>query len=355
MHNTGELTDRYREILSIVVQEYIARGEPISSLWLTRHVNLRVSSATVRNLLAKLEQWGYLYQPHTSAGRVPTDRGYRCYVDLLLEGRRPVRSRRTLEARLSLRADTVGDVLENVSLELSRASHYLGFAFAQATTDTSFEQIQFVPIGATKVLVVVVSTDGEVSQKAVELGVRLQLDELQRAANYLNKEFSGLPLGEVRMAIQRQLTEARVLYDTLLTRALRLAHSTFTEIAERHPLYVQGASSLLDSVEEVDDQLPRGAMRAVLELIEEKGRLIQLLNEYIEGPGLVIVIGAEHTAPGLQSFSLVATTYREGHRAGTVGILGPTRMRYSRAIATVNGVAGALNRVLLRTGHDVGA
>ena len=353
MPEAEELTGRNREVLSIVVQAYIERGEPVSSLWLTRHADLRLSSATVRNVLAKLERLGYLHQPHTSAGRVPSDLGYRAYVNLLLEGRRPVRPGRTIEARISEQADTVDDMLTNVSHELSRAAHCLGFALPHPATEMAFDQIHFVPLGDTKILVVVVSADGDIAQKAIDLGERVNLAELQRAANYVNNSFSGLPLTEVRAALRQQLREEWVLYDTLLTQALRLAHATFQEIANRHAIYIQGASSLLDEVDDVDAPLPLAALRAVLKMIEEKGRLIRLLSEYIEGAGLLVVIGTEHTSPDLRPFSLVATTYSKGPHAGTVGVLGPTRMRYSRAIAAVDGVAGALNRVLHRTGHDL--
>ena len=353
MPETVELTDRYRKILSILVQEYIERGEPVSSLQLTRHRRLRLSSATVRNILAKLEGWGYLHQPHSSSGRVPTDLGYRCYVDGLLEERRP-RGSRTMETRLSL-AGSADDVLSSVPHELSRASHCVGFALARLTETTAFDQIQFVPIGAQKVLVVVVSTDGHFSQKAIDIGEPVNIDDLRRAAKYLNTEFSGLPLVDVRDAIVEQLNEERLLYDTLLARALRLAQATFEDIADHNELMIQGVWSLLDESRDADEQLSRAALRAMLELIEEKSRLIRLLSKYIDGAGLMVVIGTEHTSPDLKPFSLVTATYSEGHRAGTIGILGPTRMRYSRAIAAVDGAAGALTRLLPRANHDVGA
>lgn len=351
MPEPDELTDRYRKLLSILVQEYIQRGEPVSSLRLTRRPSLRLSSATVRNMLAKLEGWGYLHQPHSSSGRVPTDRGYRSYVDRLLGERRPSAPGRKIEQRLS-QSD---DVLSSVPHELSRAAHCVGFALARSTDDTAFEQIQFVPIGAQKVLVVVVSTDGHFSEKAIDVGEPVDIDELRQAATYLNTEFSGLRLGAVRDAIVEQLKEERLLYDTLLARALRLAQTTFDDIVEQNELFIEGAWALLDESTDTDEQLSRAALRAVLELIEEKSRLIRLLSRYIDGPGLLVVIGTEHASPDLQPFSLVTATYSEGHRAGTIGILGPTRMRYSRAIAAVDGAAGALTRLLPRGSHDLGA
>jgi len=349
-----ELSDRYQYVLSTLVQEYIEHGEPVSSLWLTRQGNLRVSSATIRNILAKLEQWGYLRQPHSSSGRVPTDRGYRCYVDRLLEDRRPRSGGRKLEARLS-RGGSVDDVLASASFELSKASQCVGFALTRSTVTTAFDQIQFVPIGATKVLVVVVSTDGHVSQKAIDVGERVNIEELQQAATYLNTEFSGLPLPTVRDAIVAQLREERLLYDELLARALRLARSTLEDITTQDELFIQGASLLLSDVIDTDEHLSRAALRAVFEMIEEKDRLIRLLGKYIEGPGLLVIIGTEHATPDLRLFSLVTATYSDSHRTGTVGILGPTRMHYWRAIAAVDDVTGALTKVLPRTGHDLGA
>lgn len=349
-----ELSDRYQEVLSTLVQEYIERGEPISSLWLTRQGHLRVSSATIRNILAKLEQWGFLRQPHASSGRVPTDLGYRCYVDRLLEDRRPRSGGRKLEARLS-RGGSVDDVLASASFELSKASRCVGFALTRPTETSAFDQIQFVPIGATKVLVVVVSTDGQVSQKAIEIGERIDVQDLRQAATYLNTEFSGLPLPAVRDAIVALLQEERLLYDELRAEALRLARSTIDAITTQDELFIQGASWLLSERIETDEHLSRAALRAVFEMIEEKDRLIRLLGKYIDGPGLLVVIGAEHATPDLRLFSLVAAPYSDSHRTGTVGIIGPTRMHYWRAIAAVDDVTGALTKVLPRTGHDLGA
>jgi heat-inducible transcriptional repressor len=163
------LNDRERRILCLLVGEYIERGEPVSSLWLATRTGLGLSSATVRNVLSSLEERGYVRQPHTSAGRIPTDLGYRCYVDFLLQGRRPSRVTRDVEARLR-QAASVDAVLSDASHELSRVCHHLGFALAPLEDGQTLQKIDFVALGRGKVLVVVVAESGQVSHKVVDLG-----------------------------------------------------------------------------------------------------------------------------------------------------------------------------------------
>ncbi|HAK57186.1 MAG: heat-inducible transcriptional repressor HrcA [Vicinamibacterales bacterium] len=338
------LSKRSRAILAAVVRSYVERGEPVSSLWLTRHGRFGVSSATVRNTMAELEHLGYVHQPHTSAGRVPTDRGYRCYVDLLLEARRPARSSANVEARLR-RASTVDDLLTNVSHELSRASHSLGFALAPSGDAAAFRQIDFVPLDRQRVLVVVVSATGQVSHKVVDLPEAMRPVDLTQAANYLNGEFAGLPLCDVRAAILERLEQERTLYDALRARALRLARDTFQDLPESL-LFVQGTPLLLDDASDGDDPSSIASLRSLFAMIEEKGRLVRLLSRYIDDPGLTIIIGTEHRTQNLQSLSLIASTYFDGRQTGCVGIIGPRRMRYARSIAAVDGVSRTVSHLL---------
>ena len=336
--------DRSRRILAALVREYISTGEPVPSSLLVGAAGLGVSSATVRNILARLEDEGFVQQPHTSAGRIPTDRGYRFYVDLLLETKRSVRTASAVEARL--RRDTaaplVDSVLSQASHVVSQASHHVGFALRPAHEAAVFDRVEFIPLGGTRVLVVIVARGGHVIQKVIEIDEPLDADDLREAASYLNVEFSGLPLHRARAAVVERMNEERLLYDQLMARALRLASSTFTDLAGERALYVDGAASLLDDAQ----GLTLGTLHTLLAMIEEKQRLVRLLNEYIDGPGLTIVIGAEHPDPGLRSFSLVASTYEDESGIGTIGLIGPTRMRYPRAIAVVEGAAQAVSRLL---------
>jgi heat-inducible transcriptional repressor len=339
-----DTADRSKRVLAALIREYIASGEPVASSLLVTAAGLGVSSATVRSILARLEEDGYVQQPHTSAGRIPTDRGYRFYVDLLLESRRTNRAATAVEARL--RRDSpdrlLDSLLPQVSHMLSQASKSVGFAIRPAHEAAVFDRVEFVPLGGMRVLVVIVASGGHVIQKVIEVGEVLEADELRQAANILNAEFSGLPLHRAREAVLQRINEERSLYDALRARAMRLGTSTFSDLPDNRPMYVEGASSLLDDGSGLNVQ----TLQTLLHMIEEKQKLLELLNEYIDGPGLTVVIGAEHLDPNLRPFSLVLSTYDDGSGIGTVGVLGPTRMRYSRAIAAVDGAAQAVSRVL---------
>ena len=339
-----ETTERSKRVLAALVREYISSGEPVASSLLVTAAGLGVSSATVRNILARLEDEGFVQQPHTSAGRIPTDRGYRFYVDLLLESKRSRRTASAVEARL--RRDNSGalpdDLLSQVSHVVSQASRHVGFALRPAHEAAVFDRVEFIPLSSARVLVVIIARGGHVIQKVIDVGEVLDADDLREAANYLNAEFSGLPLRRAREAVLERINEERLLYDTLLARAMRLATSTFADLADEGTIYVEGAASLVGEAH----GFTMSTLQTLLQMIEEKQRLVRLLNEYIDGPGLTIVIGAEHPNPHLRSFSLIAATYNDGGEIGTIGVIGPTRMHYSRAIALVDGAAQAVSRVL---------
>jgi len=338
------LSERDRRLLAVLVKAYIDQGEPVSSLWLAERGGFGVSSATLRNMLSRLEEAGLVHQPHTSAGRVPTDLGYRHFVDELLAARKPSRTAPDVEARLR-RAGTVEDLLNDVSRELSRVSHSMGFAWAPAPS-AAFQHIDFVPLDDRRILVVLVSAGGRISHKAIEIHETMRPSDLEQAARYLNEEFAGLNIDQVRSAIRERLREERTMYDTLMARALRLASWGFADLAEAPMLVVQGASALLARGTPGEGQPSLETLRTLFRMIEEKDRLLRLLNEYIDGTGVTVVIGSEHVVPDLQGFSLVAGTYSKAGRTGTVGVIGPTRMRYSKAIALVDSLSRAVSRIL---------
>jgi len=332
--------------MAALVHEHVTSGEPVPSQGLARASGLSVSSATVRNELARLERDGYLHQPHTSAGRVPTDKGYRVFVNMLLEDRRPARPLAVAEHELRQRAERsplVESLLAGVSHVVSRASRHVGFAIA-GTEETILQRIEFVALGASRVLVVVVSRGNQVTQKVVDTAEEVSTDELVQAANYLNTEFSGVALPEVRAAVLARLDQERTLYDKLRARALRLARCTLEDLPAHRGFHVEGAASLLESP--ATEGASVATLRALLEMMEEKERLVRLLTQYIDGPGLTVVIGGEHTSPDLRPFSLIASTATDGGTIRTVGVIGPTRMHYSRAISVVDGVTQAVARVM---------
>src|SRR5687768_482020 len=218
------LSDRTRRILAALIREYIETGEPVSSAALTRRTGLALSSATIRNVLAQLEDMGFVWQPHTSAGRVPTDLGYRFYVDLLLEARRASKGAAGVEARLRQQAGDaplIDDLLSSASHVLSEVSRHVGFAIAPANAQAVFHRIEFVRLGGNRILVVMVARGNQVSQKTIDIGEEVDPGELVKAANYLNEKFSGQTLDDVREGVLTCLREDRTLYDQLLGLALR--------------------------------------------------------------------------------------------------------------------------------------
>src|SRR5579859_4939008 len=335
-----ELPERDRRILGTLVQAYIEHGEPISSLWLASR-GFGVSSATLRNVMARLEEMGYVRQPHTSAGRVPTDLGYRSYVDQLLAERRVARLAPDVEERLR-RAGTVEDVLSHASQEISRASQQVGFAIVPAA-EASFEHVDFVALDAGRVLVVLVSSGGHISHKVIETVEQHGSDELHAAANYLNTEFKGRTLSDVRQLVIDRLLEERTLYDELMARALRLASRTFEGLDPQPTIYIQGTALLFETGPGDDPETTLATMKSLLRMIEEKTRLVQLIDACMDG--LTVIIGTEHADLELQSFSIITSTYTDGRRRGAVGIIGPTRMRYSRSINVVDSLSRTINRV----------
>jgi heat-inducible transcriptional repressor len=346
-----ELNARSGRILATVVRHYIHTGEPVASVAVARRGALGVSSATIRSVLSRLEEQGFVRQPHTSAGRVPTDLGYRFYVDLLLGQRRSgdhtgvaSQIRQAMED-----GSTLDEMLSGASRVLSQESHHVGFALAAVNEEQRLRKLEFVSLGGTRVLVVTIAEGGQITQKIVDGGEALSPEDLRRAAEYVNREFSGLPIEAVRGAIVARLHEARGVYDRLMAQAFAMAERALAARSGQQALFVDGTASLIAEAQQQHGELPLDTLRALVEMIEEKQRLVRLLTEYLDAPGLAIVIGAEHTLPDLKPFSLIAATYLDGSRGGSVGVIGPTRMQYSRAIAVVESTARALGDAL---GHN---
>lgn len=342
-----ETVERQRRILARLVAEYIEQGEPVSSAWLAEHSDLGVSSATVRSILARLEEQGLVHQPHTSAGRVPTDSGYRLYVDGLLGSRKRVRVQADVEARLR-RAGTVGDLLENASQEISRASQHVGFALAPSSPSVRLRHIDFVNLEGNRILVIVVSTGGQITHKVVEPEAPCDQAALVEAANYINSEFAGLTLHDIRAALVERMRQERVLYDALIARALQLASSGLEDYSPGESLHVQGASLLIDQLagDSIDRDRTLQTLRVLFRMIEEKHRLVELLSSYIEAGGLTVVIGSENFVIDLHPFSVVLSPFHHSQGSGTVGVIGPTRMRYQKAISVVDGISQVMTKVL---------
>jgi heat-inducible transcriptional repressor len=242
------------------------------------------------------------------------------------------------------RSPLMDDLLASATHLVSRAARHIGFAMAGSHDGALLQRIEFVALGGSRVLVVVVSGGNQVIQKVVDAGEDVRPDDLAFAAKYLNTEFSGLQLLRVRESVLARLQQDRILYDQLLARALRLAQSTLEPLPQEQAFHVEGLASLLG--DEGLSEISLDTLRSLLEMMEEKERMVRLLNRYIDGPGLTIVIGTEHSSPDLRPFSLVASTIVDGGASRTVGVIGPMRMHYSRTISLVDGTTRAVSRVL---------
>ena len=205
-----------------------------------------------------------------------------------------------------------------------------------------------VQLEGTRSLVIVTARGHQSCHKIVDIGERLQNSELEQGANYINREFSGLSLGDVRASVIERLRQEQVLYDELLSRSLRLASSTLEEMVPRESVFVDGAMFLFDEVSDGTEPVSLATMRALLSMMQEKQRLVRVLGEYLGSDELTVVIGTEHAETDFQAFSLIASAYFDGQQTGTIGVIGPRRMRYSRAIAAVDSVSQAVSRVLIK-------
>lgn len=335
------LSDRLKYILNSVVVYHIRLGVPIGSRTITQSSEIGLSPATIRNVMADLEALGYLTHPHTSAGRIPTDKGYRFYVDSLLQEVMSQAQQSTVPVERPGR-DSAADALQQASKQLSRMTHYAGVALAPRLSQRTFKHIDFVRLRARQILAIFVSDDGLIHHSLFELDQDLAERDLARMAGYLNQRFVSLPLQTVKQEILREMREAKERYDSLLRQALELGRQAMeTEGDGGGELYVEGATNMLTQLTFADLE----EMKQLFRTFEEKYRLLNLLEQSLETPGVQVYIGSENAALGTRTCSLVVSTYeRAGRPLGSIGVLGPTRMDYSAVIPLVRSTADQLSR-----------
>ena len=337
------LDDRRREVLRSLIQLHVETGEPVGSESLSRALDRALSPATLRSVMADLEALGYLGHPHTSAGRVPTDEGYRLYVDSLALPRDldPAEAKR-IASELGSSDASVEQTMERASHLLSGLSRHVGFVLAPDITKTSFRHVDLVDLGHPRVLVVMVSASGIVTHKVVEVEERISPPDLQACANYLNVHFTGVPLGEIRTRLLELMKEEKALYDSLLQRVVALGERAFA-VSQGEGVYLDGTSNIL-VLPEFED-LER--MRALFRTFEEKGRLVRILNACIAGEGIRVLIGHENPDPELRDLSLVTARCEvEGAPGVGLGVLGSTRMEYAHVVSLVDHIARAVSEIL---------
>jgi heat-inducible transcriptional repressor len=335
---------RHHGVLRAIVQDYIRTAEPVGSRTISRKYGFSLSPATIRNIMADLEEMGLVAQPHTSAGRVPTDKGYRLYVDSLMD-RTPLSREEVERIEQQVRPsapEEVDEFLREAGKLLSALSPYVAIALAPRLQDSRFRRAEFVALARDRVLVILLADSGMVHHKTVVLDEPLSQDELERMARHLSDQLRGRTLQEVRELLVSQMAEEKALYDRLLAQALRLGAQALAGETEAD-VYVAGASRIADQPEFADVH----KMKSLYAAFEEKSKLVMLLSECLRGGGCRIFIGSEIPVEDIRELSVVASPYgRQGQIMGVLGVLGPTRMDYEHTVALVETTARLLSRSL---------
>ena len=350
---------RGQSILTAIINEHFVTGEPVGSKTIAeKFVNASgLSSASIRSVMAELEDLGLLEQPHTSAGRVPTDKGYRFYVDnllgvLSLSNDDLYRIGGEFGLNASDFVETPDRLMERTSQLLSALSNNVGIVVSPSLANDRLQHIEFVNLSDNRILVVLVSAPNIVHNRIIRLKVTFTKEELERTANYLNAEFSGKNLAEIRAEILRLMHEEKTMFDRLLQTAVILCSQSIEDEENRlADVYVDGTSNILTKRDFAD--LER--LRELLTTIGEKSRLLEILNECVardaEHTGDVqVMIGSENRTPSLQNCTLISAPYRvgSGSAVGTLSVLGPTRIEYARMISIVSYVARVLEKMMSR-------
>jgi heat-inducible transcriptional repressor len=337
------MNDRHQGVLRAIVQDYIRTAEPVGSRTLSRKYGFSLSPATIRTIMSDLEESGYVAQPHTSAGRVPTDKGYRLYVDNLMD-RAPLSREEVerIEQRVGPSAAEADDLLREAGKLLFALSPYVAVALAPRLQDSRFQRVEFVSLARDRVLVILLADSGLVHHKTIMVEEVVTQDDLDRMARYLSDLLKGRTLHEVRDLLVAQMAEEKALYDRLLAQALRLGAQALAGDTEAD-VYVAGAARIADQPEFADIQ----RMKSLYTAFEEKSKLVILLSECLRGGGCRVFIGSEIPVQDIQDLSVVASPYRrQGQILGVLGVLGPTRMDYGRTVALVETTANLLSRSL---------
>ena len=336
------LNERGREILKAVILSYVMEAEPVSSRAVSKRSDLGLSAATIRNVMADLEEAGYLMQPHTSAGRVPTTAAYHLFIEQMMRNR-PVPAKVRRYIRDNLRSVTDGeDLMEATTHLLSELSSQMGLVVTPAMGDTVLKTVDFVPLSGRRVLCVVASTSGFVDNKVVETREEVDRETLVQISNYLNEQFAGQTLRQIRDRLLTTMAEERAQMDRIMGLTIELARAGLDR--ESGPKVIhEGTSSLLTQPELADV----ARVRRLFETFADHAQLVGMLNQCIEGRGVRVTIGDESELTSPLDFSLVATTYGiDEVPLGSLGIFGPSRMEYDKVIPLVHFLGQTLSQAL---------
>lgn len=337
-----ELSARSRQILEAIVEDYIATAEPVGSSAVARRHALTLSPATVRNVMANLEDMGLLTSPHTSAGRIPTEKAYRFYVDSLVALRQISRDeKRQIVNHCRQAGAGLSGILKETSRTLSQLSNYMGIVVAPSFTADVFRHIEFIRLGQHKILAILVSSNGAVQNRLIETEEDYKPEELVRMGNYLNDMMKGLTITQARERILEEMKNEKSQYDQLMSHALRISEQAVT--VQNDEVFVEGQARILDQPEFSD----AARMKEIYEAFEQKGIMLQLLSRCMSAEGVQIYIGSETTLSRSAGISLVTSRFvTSSNTVGMLGVIGPTRMGYSSVIPIVDYTARMVSRLL---------
>jgi heat-inducible transcriptional repressor len=337
-----ELEERNRKVLQAVIDSYIATGVPIGSQVLARRYEFGVSSATLRNIMAELEEMGYLTHPHTSAGRIPTDWGYRYYIDSLISIRSDTDD---IEDHLRQapppHSGNLHDLMLEASQFLAALSHCAAVVIAPTEPEGKYRHVEFVRLRGRQVLIIFVTSTGIVQNKLIELDESIQQHDLNTFSVYLDEELEHHTITEVRQRLIEKMNEEKRLFMRLMEQTYRASQ----EVQERdvEKVYIGGASQILENPEFANVE----KMRSLFKALEDKYKLLRLLDRSVAAEGIKVFIGSENPYFEMQGCSLVVSSYKAGENIiGTLGVIGPTRMKYKQVIQVVDYTAKLVSRLL---------
>jgi len=335
------LDRRSQILLKTLVERYITEGEPVGSRALSRYSGLDLSPATVRNIMADLEELGFIASPHTSSGRVPTPRGYRFFVDTLLKIK-PLDQVQISQLEGNLHPEHPQKLISSASQLLSELTHFAGVVVAQRRPSAAFRHIEFLALSEKRVLLILVTPQGDVQNRILFTDKAFSPSELTTVANFLNQNYAGLAFDDIRRRVQDELKRLREDMMGLMTAALDASDKALSESAESY--VISGERNLLDS-QDLSSNMSK--LRELFDLFEKKTVLMQILDVSTHAHGVQIFIGGESGIMQLDECSVVTAPYEvDGQVVGTVGVIGPTRMAYERVIPIVDITAKLLSSAL---------
>ncbi|MBI5328736.1 MAG: heat-inducible transcription repressor HrcA [Deltaproteobacteria bacterium] len=339
-------TGRIKNILQAIIMQYIYTGEPVGSNMLSKKHIPELSPATLRNVMSEMEEMGYLRQPHASAGRIPTDKGFRFYIDCILKVKKLSQPEMAKIKTRCHRSQEIEKVMFNTSSILSSLSDCMGVVLAPRFENVFIKHMEFIKLGKKQVMMLLVSNSGIVLNRIVKIEDDLEQHDMERMSAYLNGIARGLTLRKLKAKIVEEMKKEKNLYDQLLSKALKLSKIALDKDENTDNVYVDGKTNIFDQPEFIEDA---EKMKLLFRAFEEKSVLIKILDKAIDAKGVHIFIGSESGFNEINGCSIITAPYgSSGNVFGTLGVIGPTRMNYSRIIPLVNYTAALLSDIMTR-------